>query len=105
MFRVYACHAVYWTGQVWHVPVRYRYCKCQMPFNPDKHMVECPSCQSWYASNLSHRAVNTRTFLGQCGINLHVLLRVYCSWTGICVQTSLLEHAERQWLPQNLNAT
>lgn len=24
------------------------YCKCQMPFNPDKHMVECPSCQSWF---------------------------------------------------------
>ncbi|KAL0023728.1 hypothetical protein WJX79_008669 [Trebouxia sp. C0005] len=24
------------------------YCKCQMPFNPDKNMVECPSCQSWF---------------------------------------------------------
>lgn len=24
------------------------YCKCQMPFNPDQHMIECPSCQSWF---------------------------------------------------------
>lgn len=26
----------------------YRYCKCEMPYNPDDLMVQCEGCKDWY---------------------------------------------------------
>jgi len=33
------------------VTVFYRYCKCEMPYNPDDLMVQCEVCKDWYVQH------------------------------------------------------
>jgi hypothetical protein len=30
------------------LPPAHRYCKCELPYNPDRYMVYCDSCGDWY---------------------------------------------------------
>lgn len=34
-------------GANFHLILCFRYCKCEMPYNPDDLMVQCESCSDW----------------------------------------------------------